>query len=107
MFKIIRISAVVGAIAILSPVHDSPGTPDPADVIAGATSLAEAAGPAAADLGVAWRSLSGEMREGLGDLAVAEARRRMAALDEPASRDTLTATDRRIPWRGPAETLAR
>ena len=107
MFKIIRISAVVGAIAVLSPVHDSPDAADPADVIGGAASLAEAARPAGTDLGQAWRSLSGEMREGVRDLAVAEVRRRMAALDEPASRDTLTATDRRIPWRGPAETLSR
>ena len=96
MFKIIRICAVVGTIAVLSPVHNSPGELPLAVSTDAATALGGALG-----------SLSGDLQGTLREVAIAEARRRVAALEEAPSRDTLTAGDRRIPWRGPSEQALR
>lgn len=106
----LRAGLVIGAIYYLSPLRLGevalpgpalPGTARPAQLPA---SVSEAAG-------AAFAHLPGDVRARVVETAAVEAGRALttglrnaaAEAGRPASRDTLTAQDRQVPWRGAAE----
>lgn len=98
MFSILRMSAVVLAIAWYSPIRTADPIAGDLKVPSGTSLLAEAAGADGVALAKLWDAVPDEVRLRLVKEAAAGL---LGEAATPKSRDTLNAADRRPAWRGP------
>jgi hypothetical protein len=101
MFKALRVAAVIGVIAYLSPVRQEAGDLRLQDILAWGRDRTTGAAPADAGGAGLWRSLPEPARRALVEGA-AESLGAGPPISLPAAHDTLRPDDLRPSWRGPA-----